>query len=80
MLKAIPQFASLGRLFKSSPPVQLTEDETEYTVVVIKHVFDAHVVLQFNCTNTVQEQVLENVSVALDLSDAVSSDQRRNQN
>ena len=65
------QFASYGRLFKSSEPVQLTEEETEYNIVVIKHVFPNHTVLQFQCTNTVQEQVLEDVSVSVDLTDAV---------
>lgn len=67
----VPQFAEYGRLFKSSEPVQLTEEETEYNIVVIKHVFPNHTVLQFQCTNTVQEQVLEDVSVSVDLSDAV---------
>lgn len=67
----VPQFAKYGQLFKSSEPVQLTEEETEYNIVVIKHVFPSHTVLQFQCTNTVQEQVLEDVSVSVDLSDAV---------
>ena len=65
------QFTSYGRLFKSSEPVQLTEEETEYNIVAIKHVFPHHTVLQFQCTNTVQEQVLEDVSVSVDLTDAV---------
>lgn len=69
-LKKVPQFAEYGRLFKSSEPVQLTEEETEYNIVVIKHVFPNHTVLQFQCTNTVQEQVLEDVSVSVDLSEA----------
>ena len=68
----VPRFAKYGQLFKSSAPVQLTEEETEYNIVVIKHIFPQHTVLQFQCTNTVQEQVLEDVSVAVDLSEAVS--------
>jgi coatomer protein complex subunit gamma len=40
------------------------------SVTCIKHVFEAHVVFQFNCTNTISEQVLENVSVTMDLADA----------
>ena len=67
----MPQFAEYGQLFKSSEAVQLTEEETEYNIVVVKHVFPNHTVLQFQCTNTVQEQVLEDVSVSVDLSDAV---------
>lgn len=70
MLKAVPQLAALGPVFKTCPPVQLTEEETEYKVVCVRHVLEGHVVLQFNCTNTVKEQVLEDVSVAVDLADA----------
>ena len=51
--------------------VQLTEEETEYSVVAVKHVFDAAIALQFTCSNTVAEQILENVTVAVDLADAV---------
>lgn len=42
-------------------------------MVCVRHVLDAHLVLQFNCTNTVREQVLEDVSVSVDLADAVSA-------
>ncbi|NXY51484.1 COPG2 protein, partial [Ceuthmochares aereus] len=45
-LAAIPEFKSLGPLFKSSEPVQLTEAETEYFVRCIKHVFTNHIVFQ----------------------------------
>jgi hypothetical protein len=47
---------------QSSKPVQLTEEETEYAVNVVKHTYPAHIVFQFNATNTIQEQQLENVS------------------
>ena len=43
-------------------------------MTLVKHVFKSHILLQFDCTNTVAEQVLENVSVSLDLTDAVSLD------
>lgn len=46
---------------QSSAPVELTEAETEYAVNVVKHIFDSHVVFQYNCTNTIPEQLLENV-------------------
>ncbi|KFP88502.1 Coatomer subunit gamma-2, partial [Apaloderma vittatum] len=45
-LAAIPEFKSLGPLFKSSEPVQLTEAETEYFVRCTKHVFTNHMVFQ----------------------------------
>lgn len=41
--------------------MELTEAETEYAVNVVKHIFDSHVVFQYNCTNTIPEQLLENV-------------------
>lgn len=65
-LAAVPQFESLGTVFKSSAPVQLTESETEYVVQCIKHVFGDHVVLQFDCTNTLDDQILENVTVQVE--------------
>lgn len=49
-------------LVQSSAPVELTEAETEYAVNLIKHVYPGHIVFQFNCTNTIAEQLLENVS------------------
>lgn len=65
-LSALPAFASLGPLFKSSPPVELTESETEYVVRCVKHTFLGHIVMQFDCTNTLNDQLLENVSVVLE--------------
>jgi hypothetical protein len=56
--------------------VQLTEEETEYSVVAVKHVFDAAIALQFTCSNTVAEQILENVTVAVDLAEAVRKPDR----
>ncbi|KAL9391471.1 hypothetical protein Peur_015391 [Populus x canadensis] len=70
LLSSIPEFSNFGKLFKSSAPVELTEAETEYAVNVVKHVFDRHVVFQYNCTNTIPEQLLENVSVIVDASEA----------
>ncbi|KAL7206686.1 hypothetical protein ACSBR2_019408 [Camellia fascicularis] len=70
LLSSIPEFSSFGKLFKSSAPVELTEAETEYAVNAVKHIFDRHVVFQYNCTNTIPEQLLENVTVIVDASDA----------
>ncbi|KAJ0011338.1 hypothetical protein Pint_34632 [Pistacia integerrima] len=70
LLSSIPEFSEFGKLFKSSAPVELTEAETEYAVNVVKHIFDRHVVFQYNCTNTIPEQLLENVSVIVDASEA----------
>ncbi|CAI7783105.1 unnamed protein product [Closterium sp. NIES-53] len=70
LLNSIPEFATFGKLFKSSAPVELTEAETEYSVNVVKHVFPAHMVFQFNCTNTIAEQMLQDVTVLMDLAEA----------
>jgi len=67
---AIPELASLGRAFRSSAPVALTESETEYVVSCVKHVFEKHVVLQFSVQNTIDDQRLDNVTVLVDDSDA----------
>jgi len=63
---AIPELAELGRAFRSSAPVMLTEDETEYLVQCTKHIFQNHVVLQFSVQNTIEEQRLDNVTVLID--------------
>jgi hypothetical protein len=44
-------------LLPTLPQVRLTEEDTEYNIFVVKHVFESAVVCQFNCTNTVPEQV-----------------------
>jgi coatomer subunit gamma len=45
-MERIPQLAALGKAFKSSKPVELTESETEYVVACVKHVFPQHIVFQ----------------------------------
>ncbi|XP_068656175.1 coatomer subunit gamma-2-like [Aristolochia californica] len=70
LLSSIPEFSSFGKLFKSSAPVELTEPETEYAVNVVKHIYDGHVVFQYNCTNTIPDSLLENIVVYVDTSEA----------
>ena len=67
---AIPELASLGRAFRSSLPVPLTESETEYLVQCTKHIFEKHVVLQFSVQNTIEDQRLDNVTVMVDDSES----------
>ncbi|KAI7862746.1 adaptin N terminal region-domain-containing protein [Spinellus fusiger] len=65
-LAAIPELSVFGPLFKSSSkPVALTESETEYVVHCVKHTFENHLVFQFNCTNTLNDQLLENVGMMM---------------
>jgi coatomer subunit gamma len=43
----VPEFKDFGAVLKSSfKPVQLTEQETEYAVTAIKHIFQEHIVFQ----------------------------------
>ncbi|CAH2101855.1 unnamed protein product [Euphydryas editha] len=65
-LSRVPGIESLGPLFKTNIPIDLTEPETEYRVRLLKHVFVRHIVLQFECLNTLNDQILEKVSVRLD--------------
>ena len=63
---AIPELASLGRVFRSSAPTELSEEETEYVVRCIKHVMPEHIILQFLIQNTVEDQRLVNCTVAVE--------------
>uniref|UniRef100_A0A8C6EJW8 COPI coat complex subunit gamma 1 n=1 Tax=Microcebus murinus TaxID=30608 RepID=A0A8C6EJW8_MICMU len=70
-LAAVPEFRGLGPLFKSSPePVALTESETEYVIRCTKHTFPEHMVFQFDCTNTLNDQTLEDVTVHMEPTEA----------
>lgn len=62
-LMQIPEMKEFGSVVKSSPVVELTEAETEYVVSVVKHIFNEHIVLQYEVKNTLPDTVLENVSV-----------------
>ena len=66
-LAKVPELADLGKVLCSSKVHPLTESETEYTVSVVKHMFAEHLVLQFNCINTLNDQMLENVSVRVEV-------------
>ena len=63
---AIPELASFGRVFRSSAPTELSEEETEYVVRCIKHVMPEHIILQFIIQNTVEDQRLVNCTVAIE--------------
>jgi coatomer protein complex subunit gamma len=65
-LAQVPQLGALGPLFRSSRPQELTESETEYTVNCVKHIFAQHIVFQFNVNNTLNDQLLEDVTVKME--------------
>ncbi|CAM9189087.1 unnamed protein product [Chrysoparadoxa australica] len=56
-------FAHLGRMLRSCPPIELTDAAAEVRVACVKHILEAHVVLQWNITSTLRDQRLCNVSV-----------------
>lgn len=66
---ALPQFAKLGRAFRSCPEIHLTETEMEYVVGCVKHIFPEHVVLQFTVLNTIDDQQLRDVKVNVEVGD-----------
>ncbi|XP_050534139.1 coatomer subunit gamma-2 [Daktulosphaira vitifoliae] len=73
-VQSLPNLINLnaGKLFRSSEPTMLTEPETEYVVRCIKHVFNQHLILQFEITNTLDDQILENISIELEVSEGFS--------
>lgn len=68
-LYKIPEFSNLGRLFRSTAETPLTESEMEYVVTCCKHIFDNHIILQFNVLNTIDDQKLANVYVNVTVND-----------
>lgn len=67
VLNSVPEFADLGKLISSSQPTELTESEAEYVVTCVKHIYPEHVVLQYNITNNMEDQCLDNVMVEVEL-------------
>jgi coatomer subunit gamma len=66
ILHGVPGLSDLGKCFKSSPAMPITEQETEYMVVCTKHVFAAHVVFQFNVNNTIENTCLEQCQMEME--------------
>jgi len=65
LIKSIPEFANFGPRFTSGRPVELTEKETEYAVTSVLHMFDEYMLFMFNCTNTLKDVMLANVTVKM---------------
>ncbi|KAI9660846.1 MAG: coatomer subunit gamma [Trizodia sp. TS-e1964] len=62
-LQKIPELNAYGPVIKSSPTIELTESETEYVVTAVKHIFQEHIVIQYDVKNTLPDTVLEDVSI-----------------
>eukprot|EP00182_Erythrolobus_australicus_P005811 CAMPEP_0185830142 /NCGR_PEP_ID=MMETSP1353-20130828/649_1 /TAXON_ID=1077150 /ORGANISM="Erythrolobus australicus, Strain CCMP3124" /LENGTH=921 /DNA_ID=CAMNT_0028528003 /DNA_START=107 /DNA_END=2872 /DNA_ORIENTATION=- len=68
--RGVIELGFVNRPFKSClPPVELTEEGTEYEVKCVKHVFENAVVLEFVVLNTLEDQVLDNLHVEVDVAD-----------
>ena len=72
-IEAVPELSvlKLGPIIKSSLPVELTESETEYVVQCVKHIFKHHIVFQFDCINTLNDQILEDVRISLQVNNYI---------
>jgi coatomer protein complex subunit gamma len=62
----VPELISYGEVFKSSSRKMLTEDETEYKISCVKHVYNEFIVFEFFCSNTIEDQTLADVSVEIE--------------
>lgn len=62
-LSLLPEIGEYGQLLHSSKEVELTEKETEFVVSAVKHIFSNHVVIQYKVENTLEDIILENVSI-----------------
>uniref|UniRef100_A0A7S1KQR0 Coatomer subunit gamma n=1 Tax=Percolomonas cosmopolitus TaxID=63605 RepID=A0A7S1KQR0_9EUKA len=61
----IPFLKELGKPFKSSDIIHLTEADSDYVVNCVKHVFPTQVVFQFLVKNQVEEHILEDVEMSV---------------
>lgn len=66
MEEALPQISELGKLLHTGPERKLTDDDMEYIVNTRAHVFEEHLVIQFNVTNNFDLDLVA-VHVELDL-------------
>jgi len=62
------EFVFLGEKLLTSQPMEITESSAEYHVVLTKHAYANNLVLQFDVTNTLEDQRLNDVYVELDQS------------
>lgn len=65
LLSKVPELRDLGLPLFSSRAAVVTEEEAEYSISVIKHFYQSHLVLQYNVTNTLREMQLEDVLVEI---------------
>lgn len=55
----------IGEALKSTAPIKLTEDVSEFHVHCVKHIYNNHIIFQFNVTNDVNGICLESIAVEM---------------
>uniref|UniRef100_A0A6A7FYD8 Coatomer subunit gamma n=2 Tax=Hirondellea gigas TaxID=1518452 RepID=A0A6A7FYD8_9CRUS len=69
-LRSIPEFSAiLGSTFGVTKSIELTESESEYVVSYVKYIYANYIIFRFEVINTIDDQILENVSVDLQADD-----------
>jgi len=66
ILGKIPGYKQMGPIFQTTKATSLTEDDSEYQVDLIKHIFANHVIFQFIVMNTIEDVYLCNATVELE--------------
>lgn len=51
-LAEIPEAVQYGKLLHSSSPIPLTDEEMEYVVKAVVHIFESNIIVQYNVKNT----------------------------
>lgn len=65
-LADISQFSSYGPVLNSSAnPVQLTENETEYQITCVKHIFSNHIVFQVSASKFTITPIIDHLKHSL---------------
>ena len=62
-LSAIEEFKAYGEILKSGNTIELTTTEMEFYVTAHVHSFKEHLVIQYDIKNTLNDTILENISV-----------------
>lgn len=57
---------AIGDLIKTTKPSPLTDSVSEFGVRRTMHIYQRHIIFQFDCTNTVDTMCLENVGIEMD--------------
>lgn len=55
----------LGEVIESTESVPLTDSVSEFGVQCIKHMYEKYIVFQFDCTNTVNNMCLEDLTIEM---------------